>query len=157
MGCSHLPRTISQLRQLKSGARKTLYDQFNHVRAETPYTHVNIYGDLSIGQSQLRDFLAYKHEPKFKINDTNENNGPATNSNSKLGLATPNQHSFDLNDNVNVHSHSNYYDQLLNTEEKNIALQVCAMRGFSQVYVLYIPNLSFLIFFSSRLQRNSLL
>ncbi|XP_065213861.1 legumain-like isoform X2 [Planococcus citri] len=57
-----------RLRQLKSGAKRTLYDQFNYVRAETPYTHVNIYGDLRVGQSQLQEFIGYKFEGKRDAN-----------------------------------------------------------------------------------------
>lgn len=49
---------------MKFGGRQTLFDQFNKIRTLTVYSHVNIYGDVEIGQSRLKEFLAYKQEKR---------------------------------------------------------------------------------------------
>lgn len=84
------------MRQLKSGDKKTLFDQFTHVRTNVPYTHVSIYGDASLGSTKLEEFLGYKHEEK----QTNKN---------MLGLASfkkinsmPTNHFFGIQSHENM-------------------------------------------------------
>lgn len=50
---------------MRFGARETLFNQFNAVRTQTVTTHVNIYGEIEMGQSRLQDFLHYKLEKEL--------------------------------------------------------------------------------------------
>jgi legumain len=59
-----------RLRVLKSGEKRTVFDQFNHVRFEVALTHVNLYGDFSLGNKPLSEFLGYMLLRKSPRNDT---------------------------------------------------------------------------------------
>lgn len=99
-------------RELRSGVKRTLYDQFNHVRTETPYTHVNIYGDLGIGRSALKEFLSYKHEGKRQRTASDSN---------VVGLETPVRFGFE--DFTNHRTFDDNYDHMLDAEEKDSAIK----------------------------------
>ena len=49
---------------MKLGQRETLFDQFTRVRTLTINSHVNLYGEVEMGQSRLKEFIAYKPEKK---------------------------------------------------------------------------------------------
>lgn len=53
-----------QLRQMKSGESSTLFDHFNHVRGNIPFTHVALFGDMKLGSNKLKEFIGYKHVGK---------------------------------------------------------------------------------------------
>ena len=53
-----------QLRQMKYGAKNSIWDFYNYVRTVTTFTHPNMYGHLEMGKEKISQFLDYKLVPR---------------------------------------------------------------------------------------------
>lgn len=62
-GCGWTQRS-DRLRQMRYGAKASIWDFYNYVRTVTTFTHPNMYGHLEMGKEKISQFLDYKLVPR---------------------------------------------------------------------------------------------